>query len=74
MLYDLGYFALLISFVLALYAAGAAVFGAQSQRVQFIESARNAALLVFPLLTLAVLIVVYGLVTLDFNQAYVADV
>ncbi|HLB46589.1 MAG TPA: heme lyase CcmF/NrfE family subunit [Anaerolineales bacterium] len=74
MLYDLGYFALLISFVLAIYAASAAVFGAQSKRTQYIESARNAALIVFPLLTLAVLIVVYGLVTLDFNQAYVADV
>ncbi len=74
MLYDLGYFALLISFLLAIYAAGVAVFGAQSQRMPFVESARNAALLVFPLLTLAVLIVVYGLVTLDFNQAYVADV
>jgi cytochrome c-type biogenesis protein CcmF len=74
MLYDLGYFALLISFVLALYSAAAAVFGAQTKRAEFIESARNAALVVFPLLTLAVLIVVYGLVTLDFSQAYVADV
>jgi cytochrome c-type biogenesis protein CcmF len=74
MLYDLGYFALLISFVLAIYAAGAAVFGAQSKRAQYVESARNAALIVFPLLTLAALVVVYGLVTLDFSQAYVADV
>jgi len=74
MLYDLGYFALLISFLLALYAAAAAVFGAQSQRPAFVESARNAALAVFPLMTLSVLAVVYGLVTLDFSQAYVADV
>ncbi len=74
MLYDLGYFTLLISFGLAIYAAGAAVYGAQSKRSQFIESARNAALLIFPLLTLAALIVVYALVTLDFSLAYVADV
>ncbi len=74
MLYDLGYFALLISFLLALYAAATAAFGAQSQRPAFVESARNAALAVFPLMTLSVLAVVYGLVTLDFNQAYVADV
>ena len=74
MLYDFGYFALLNSFALAIYAAGAAVFGAQSRRAQFVESARNAALLVFPLLSLAVLIVIYGLVTLDFTLVYVADV
>src|SRR3990172_1687314 len=74
MLYDVGYLALLISFLLALYAAGAAVFGGQAQRPAFVGSARNAALVVFPLLSLAVLIVVYGLVTLEFNQAYVADV
>ena len=74
MLYDLGYFALVIAFALALYAAAAGVFGAQTKRPQFIESARNAALVVFLLLTLNVLIVIYGLAMLDFNVAYVADV
>lgn len=74
MLYDLGYFALLLSFILGLYAASAAVFGAQSKRPQFVDSARNAAIIVFPLLTLAVVIVLYGLVALDFSQAYVVDV
>src|SRR5512134_3335059 len=69
MLYDFGYFALLISFVLSIYASAVAVYGAQSKRFEFVESARNAALLVFPLLTAAVLIVVYGLVTLDFSRA-----
>ena len=81
MLYDIGYFALLLSFLLALYAAGAAAYGAQAERSggsagrpYLVESARNAALAAFPLLTLAVLIVIFGLVTLDFSQAYVADV
>ncbi len=49
MLYDLGYFALLLSFILALYAACAAVFGAQSKRPQFVDSARNAAIIVLNL-------------------------
>ncbi len=70
MLYDLGYFALLIAFILAVYSAAAGVFGAQTKRLQFVESARNAALVVFVLLTLCVLIVIYGLAMLDFNVAY----
>src|SRR3990172_267942 len=74
MLYDLGYFALLIAFVLANYAAAAAVFGAQTKRLAFVESARNAALLIVPLLTLDVLLIVYALVALDMRLAYVYDV
>jgi len=39
-----------------------------------VESARNAALLVFPLLTIPVLVIVYALYTYDFSLAYVYDV
>ncbi len=74
MLYDLGYFALLMAFLLANYAAAAAVFGAQTKRLAFVESARRAALVIGPLLTLAVVVIVYALVALDFELAYVYEV
>ncbi len=74
MLADIGLFAVAIAFMLAVYATVASVYGGGTNRSAWVESARNAALLVFPLLTLAVLIVVYSLLTLDFSLAYVVDV
>src|SRR3972149_4749782 len=40
----------------------------------WVETSRNASLLVFPLLSLSVLVVVYNLYVLDLSQAYVVDV
>ncbi len=74
MLADIGLFAIAIAFLLAVYATVASAYGGHTNRSAWVESARNAALLVFPLLTLAVFIVVYSLLTLDFSLAYVVDV
>ena len=73
-LYDLGYVALLLAFALALYGATVAVLGAQTKHPAFVESARNAALAIVPLLTLDLLLLVYALVALDLRLAYVYDV
>ncbi|HEY4720206.1 MAG TPA: cytochrome c biogenesis protein CcsA, partial [Anaerolineae bacterium] len=74
MLGEIGLFAIGIAFLLAVYATLASAYGGRTNRSAWVESARNAALLVFPLLTIAVLIIVYALVTLDFSLAYVVDV
>ncbi|MGB3717125.1 MAG: cytochrome c-type biogenesis CcmF C-terminal domain-containing protein, partial [Candidatus Promineifilaceae bacterium] len=74
MLADIGLFALIIAFLLAVYATVASALGGMSDRQAWVESARNATLLVFPLLTISIAVVVYALYTLDFSLAYVEDV
>ncbi len=74
MLADIGLFALIIAFLLAMYATFASAWGGWKSRPAWVESARNATLLVFPLLTISVIIVVYALYFLDFSLAYVEDV
>src|SRR5512133_1858120 len=74
MIPDIGLIALVIAFVLALYATMLSLYGGMENRPVWVESARNATLAVFALLTISVLAVVYSLYTLDFSQAYVADV
>src|SRR4030067_565237 len=74
MLADIGLFAVVIAFMLGVYATLASAYGGWRNRPAWVESARNAALLVFPLLTISVVLLVYSLLTLDFSLAYVADV
>ena len=74
MLADIGLFAVVIAFLLAVYATFASFYGGRKECPAWVESARNAAILVFPLLTISVVILVYLLYTLDFSIAYVADV
>src|SRR4030067_11097 len=49
MLANLGYFSLVLTFVAALYGAGAAAYGAVRRRPALVESARHAMLLTWPL-------------------------
>ena len=74
MLADIGLIALVIAFFFSVYATFVSLGGALSGCVAWVESARNASLLVFPLLTIPVIVVVYALYTLDFSLAYVYDV
>src|SRR3990172_217940 len=74
MIADLGFFALVTAFMLALYGCAAAVYGHWRKAPQWIGSARAATLLTFPLLTISALSLVYSLVNLDFNLEYVASV
>lgn len=74
MLADLGLIALTFAFLFSLYATIASAYGGWKSQTAWAESARNASLLAFPLLTIPVLIVVYSLYTFDFSLAYVYDV
>ncbi len=74
MLADLGLIVLTLAFLLSLYATIVSLSGGLQRRSSWVESARNAVLLVFPLLTIPVLVVVYSLYRLDFSLAYVYDV
>lgn len=74
MLADIGLIALFIAFLLSIYATFASLYGGWSKQQVWTESARNATLLVFPLLTISVAVVVYALYRLDFSLAYVYDV
>jgi cytochrome c-type biogenesis protein CcmF len=74
MLADTGLIALVLAFLFSSYATLASLYGASSGKQAWIESARNASLLVFPLLTIPVLIIVYALYTFDFSLAYVYEV
>ena len=74
MLTDIGLIALAIAFLLSLYATSASLYGGWRGQQAWVESARNATFLVFPLLTISVLVMVYALYTLDFSLAYVYDV
>ncbi len=74
MIADLGFFALLTTFLLAVYACIAALVGHLRKASRWIASARAAALLAFPLLSLAALCLIYSLVNLNFQLDYVAHV
>jgi cytochrome c-type biogenesis protein CcmF len=69
---ELGYAALLISFFLTLYAAGAGFFAARRNRSDWYASARNALYVVAALTTLAVAILEWALITHQFRFEYVA--
>jgi len=71
---NIGYFATLITFLAALYSAAAAFYGVRKNRPAFVESARRAKLLTFPLLTLASLALITLLVTDHYEIRYVASV
>jgi cytochrome c-type biogenesis protein CcmF len=74
MLSEIALISLFLSFCLAVYASLAGAVGEKTNRWALVESARNAVLVTFPLLTLSVLVLLYSLVKLDFSLAYVADV
>lgn len=74
MIADLGFFALLTAFLLALYGCAAAGLGLWRKQPRWVSSARSATLLSFPLLSISALSLVYSLVNLDFQIEYVAQV
>jgi cytochrome c-type biogenesis protein CcmF len=74
MIANLGYGALIITFLVALYGIGAALYGLFKDKPAWVDSARNAMLLTFPLLTLSALSIIYLLVTDHYEVEYVASV
>lgn len=74
MIVDLGYSVLVITLLLSLYGAGAAVYGGLKRHPAWVDSARNAMLLTWPLLTLSALSIIYLLVTGHYEVEYVSSV
>jgi cytochrome c-type biogenesis protein CcmF len=74
MLNDLGFIGLILSGLISIYAIYAAVRGDGDLRGPWLRSARRAVLVVFALLTVAILAVVYDLVTGDYQVNYAYEV
>ena len=71
---DAGFFALVITFILALYGPFAAAYGALRDRPAFVESARHAMLLTWPLLTISSIALIWLLLQGRYEFQYVASV
>ena len=74
MIEGIGYAALVLAFVLALYGAGAAAYGARQGRPELVESARRAMLLSWPMISVAALAIILLLVGARYDIEYVAKV
>ncbi len=74
MLIYFGFGILVLSFLLALFASGAAAYGYFARAAAWVESSRRAMQLTFPLITLAVVSLVYLLVTGHYEVKYVYTV
>ena len=70
---DIGYIAVLLAFIVAVYATIAAVLGTRDNFPELVRSARRGAYAVCALLTLAVLVLAYALATGDFGLRYVFE-
>jgi cytochrome c-type biogenesis protein CcmF len=74
MIAGIGFGALVITFLVSLYGIGAAVYGARNNDRRWVESARLAMLLTFPLITISALSLIYMLVTGRFEYEFVSSV
>jgi len=74
MIANLGYGALVITLVVAIYGVAAAVYGVRRDAPAWVDSARNAMLLTFPLLTLSAVSIILLLVNGNYEVEYVASV
>lgn len=74
MLANFGYGALWITFLVSLYGVGAAIYGVRTNRPNWVESARSAMLLTFPLMTVVSGAIVLLLVNGSYEVNYVATV
>ncbi len=74
MLVDFGFGALVISLLVAVYGIVAAIYGVRSAKPEWVESARLAMLLTFPLITISALCLIVLLVTGQYDVEYVSSV
>ncbi|MEK7220674.1 MAG: heme lyase CcmF/NrfE family subunit, partial [candidate division NC10 bacterium] len=73
MISTLGGFVLFLALGVTLYAVAASVMGARAGREDWLASSRNAVLAHFCLVTLAIFLLEYALITSDFSLRYVAN-
>ena len=74
MIANLGFGALVITFLVSIYGVGASIYGLRTKRANWVDSARNAMLLTFPLLTLSAVSIMILLATEHYEVEYVANV
>jgi cytochrome c-type biogenesis protein CcmF len=74
MVANLGFGTLIITFLVSIYGALAAYIGGRKNNPALVDSARNAMLLTFPLLSITALSIIYLLVTGHFEVQYVTEV
>ena len=74
MLANLGFGAIIITAFLLLYCVGAAIYGFRKNAPTWVDSAKNAMLLTFPLLTVSALCIIALLVGNHYEVQYVASV
>lgn len=74
MVASFGYGVLVVTFVLALYGIAAAVIGVRKNSLAWVESARAAMLLTWPLITLTALSIIYLLVNNHYEVQFVYNV
>jgi cytochrome c-type biogenesis protein CcmF len=71
---NVGYFTLVISFFVAVFGAVAAAYGFSSKKSEWVESARHAMLLTWPLLSVSAGAIIALLIMGRYDVAYVASV
>jgi cytochrome c-type biogenesis protein CcmF len=74
MIAGIGFGTLVITLLISIYGIGAAVFGARNNDRRWVESARLAMLLTFPLITISASSLIYLLVTGRFELEFVSSV
>ena len=71
---EIGFGALFITLIFSVYGIAAAVYGQRNKSQVWILSARQAMIMIFPLLTVSIAAMLFLLVNNDFQVVYVADV
>ena len=74
MIANLGFGTLIITFIISLYGILASVIGLRFKKYSWVESAKNAMLLTFPLLSVSAISLIFLLATSHFEVEYVANV
>ena len=74
MVANFGFGVLALTFVVALYGVGAAIYGGRKNSQAWVESARSAQLLTFPLILLVAAALEYLLLTGDYSVQFVYNV
>jgi cytochrome c-type biogenesis protein CcmF len=74
MIANLGFGVLVITLLISLYGIGASIYGLRLKKPAWVDSARNAMLLTFPLLTITTVCIIFLLVNDHYEVEYVAYV
>src|SRR5688572_32668428 len=74
MFVEFGYGVLVISFLVTIYSGIAAIYGVKKKSAGWVESARRAQLLTFPLISISSLALIYLLINNHFEVTFVYEV